>query len=62
MANSYAESLADWRNTREKIVKTYPQQNQKDTIREITKNIHTRLYKELSELKELVFREQCYRQ
>lgn len=55
MANSYAESLADWRNTREKIVKTYPQQNQKDAIREITKNIHTRLYKELSELKELVF-------
>ena len=55
MANSYVESLADWRNTREKIAKTYPQQNQKDAIREITKNIHTRLYKELSELKELVF-------
>ena len=50
----YETALANWREVREQIAQMLPKEKQK-SYREITKQMHTRLYNDLVELKEIRF-------
>lgn len=52
MLSYYERALTNWRNTREHITQLLPKEKQK-SYREITKQIHTRLYYDLLDLKEI---------
>ena len=52
MLNIYRKALAEWRQVRKQIAGTLPMEKQQ-SYREITKQMHTRLYNELSELKKI---------
>ena len=52
MLRYYETSLTNWREVREQIALTLPKEKQK-SYREITKQIHTRLYNDLVDLKEI---------
>lgn len=50
----YETALANWREVREQIAQMLPKEKQK-SYREITKQMHTRLYNDLVDLKEIRF-------
>lgn len=52
MLRYYETALTNWREAREQIVSILPKEKQK-SYREITKQMHTRLYNDLVELKEI---------
>jgi len=52
MLRYYETALTNWREIREQIVLMLPEEKQK-SYREITKQMHTRLYNDLVELKEI---------
>ena len=52
MLRYYETALTNWREVREQIAQMLPKEKQK-SYREITKQMHTRLYNDLFELKEL---------
>ena len=52
MLRYYETALTNWREVREQIALTLPKEKQK-SYREITKQMHTRLYNDLVELKEI---------
>lgn len=51
MVRQYATALTRWREVRKQIAEMYPE-NKQQSYREITKQIHTRLYNDLLDLKE----------
>ena len=51
MLDDYIPAIEGWRQVREEITKHLPKEKQK-SYREITRQIHTRLYNDLLELKE----------
>lgn len=53
MAHQYKTSLTDWRKTREQIALMFSNNQQQSSYREITKQMHTRLYNDLLGLKEV---------
>ena len=52
MLRYYETALTNWREVREQIAQMLPKEKQK-SYREITKQMHTRLYKDLVDLKEI---------
>ena len=52
MLRYYETALTNWREVREQIAQTLPKEKQK-SYREITKQMHTRLYNDLVDLKEI---------
>ena len=52
MLRYYETALVNWRDVRKQITLMYPKEKQK-SYREITKQIHTRLYNDLQDLKEI---------
>ena len=50
MIRYYETALTNWREVREQITHMLPKEKQK-SYREITKQMHTRLYKDLVDLK-----------
>lgn len=52
MLGYYETALTNWREVREQIAQTLPKEKQK-SYRERTKQMHTRLYNDLVELKEI---------
>ena len=54
MLRYYETALANWREVREQITLMLPKEKQK-SYREITKQMHTRLYNDLVDLKEIRF-------
>ena len=52
MLRYYETALTNWREVREQIAHMLPKEKQK-SYREITKQMHTRLYNDLVELKEI---------
>lgn len=51
MVRHYATALTRWREVRKQIAEMYPE-NKQQSYREITKQIHTRLYNDLIDIKE----------
>ncbi|MBQ8493145.1 MAG: hypothetical protein IJ464_02550 [Alistipes sp.] len=54
MARYYDVAISHWRDVREQIAQMLPQEKQKSYL-EITKQIHTRLYNDLAELKSIYY-------
>ena len=54
MIRYYEIALTNWREVREQIAQMLPKEKQK-SYREITKQMHTRLYSDLEELKEIKY-------
>lgn len=54
MIDYYETALANWRDVREEITQKLPQKKQ-NSYREITKQVHTRLYNDMVELKKITF-------
>jgi hypothetical protein len=54
MLRYYETALTNWREVREQIALTLPKEKQK-SYREITKQMHTRLYNDLVDLKEIKY-------
>ena len=54
MINYYEVALVNWSEVRQQIIQMLPKEKQK-SYREITKQMHTRLYNDLVELKEIRF-------
>lgn len=54
MLSYYETALNNWREVREQIAQILPQEKQK-SYSEITKQMHTRLYNDLADLKEIRF-------
>lgn len=54
MLSYYETALNNWREVREQIAQILPQEKQK-SYREITKQMHTRLYNDLVDLKEIQY-------
>ena len=52
MVRYYETALSNWREVREQITQMLPKEKQK-SYREITKQMHTRLYNDLVDLKEI---------
>ena len=52
MLRYYETALTNWREVREQIAQLLPKEKQK-SYREITKQMHTRLYNDLVDLKEI---------
>ena len=52
--NRYKAALLNWREVREQIAQMLPGERQ-DSYREITRQMHARLYNDLSGLKEIHF-------
>jgi hypothetical protein len=54
MVRYYETALAEWREVREEIISCQPKEKQR-SYREVTKQIHTRLYNDLLELKTIQY-------
>ena len=54
IVSNYETALAEWREVREEIISCQPKEKQK-SYREVTKQIHTRLYNDLLDLKTIQY-------
>ncbi len=54
-AHRYEKALRKWRTVRERIARSFNDKEQRTSYRELTKQIHTRLYNDLEELKKIQY-------